>query len=104
MFGMFDTRKVDDFAKSLAQDFSRRFPPSSEARTDKAASSQLSVVSEGVYARALRFHQENRLGLYRKAKLGNTFRWQLKEMGYSDGFIEKVTKGLVVRLAQKKQA
>lgn len=102
MFGLFDTRKVDDFARSLAQDFARRYPPANEKRTDKAATSQLSVVSEAIYTRALRFHQENRLGLFRKAKLGNTFRWQLKEMGYTDGFIETVTKGMVVRLARKK--
>jgi hypothetical protein len=102
MFGLFDTRKVDDFAKNLAQDLARRFPPASEARTDKGAANQLAVVTEGLYARAIRFHQENRLGLFRKAKLGNTFRWQLKELGYTDGFVEKVTKGLVVRLAKKK--
>ena len=70
MFGLFDTKKVDDFARSLAQDLARRFPPASEARTDKGAVNQLAVVTEGLYARAMRFHQENRLGLYRKAKLG----------------------------------
>lgn len=102
MFGLFDTKKVDDFARSLAQDLSRRFPPASEARTDKGAANQLAVVTEGLYARALRFHQENKLGVYRKAKLGNTFRWQLQELGYSAGFIDNVTKGLVVRLAKRK--
>ncbi|MBI1398119.1 MAG: hypothetical protein GC151_19270 [Betaproteobacteria bacterium] len=103
MLGIFDTRKVDDFAKSLAQDFARRFPPANEGRTDKGVTSQYSVVSEAIYGRAIRFHQENRLGLYRKAKLGNTFRWQLKEIGYTDGFIEKLTRGMVVRLAQNKK-
>ncbi|MBX9963229.1 MAG: hypothetical protein K2Y35_09250 [Burkholderiales bacterium] len=102
MFGLFDTKKVDDFARSLAQDLARRFPPASEARTDKGAANQLAVVTEGLYARALRFHQENKLGVYRKAKLGNVFRWQLQELGYSANFIENVTKGLVVRLAKKK--
>lgn len=102
MFGLFDTKKVDDFARSLAQDLARRFPPASEARTDKGAANQLAVVTEGLYARAIRFHQENKLGIYRKAKLGNTFRWQLQELGYSAGFIENVTKGLVVRLAKKR--
>jgi hypothetical protein len=102
MFGLFDTKKVDDFARSLAQDLARRFPPASEARTDKGAANQLAVVTEGLYARAIRFHQENKLGVYRKAKLGNTFRWQLQELGYSAGFIENVTKGLVVRLAKKR--
>jgi hypothetical protein len=43
-----------------------------------------------------------RLSLFRKAKLGNTFRWQLQELGYTEGFAENVTKGLVVRLARKK--
>jgi len=103
IFGMFDTRKVDDFAMSLASDLSRRFPPASEARTDKGVKQQLEVVTEGLYARAVRFHQENRLGLYKKAKLGNTFRWQLKALGYTDPFIETVTKGLVVRLATPKK-
>ncbi|MEO8037159.1 MAG: hypothetical protein ABI794_00220 [Betaproteobacteria bacterium] len=102
MLGLFDTKKVDDFARSLAQDLARRFPPAGEARTDKGAANQLAVVTEGLYARALRFHQENRLGVFRKAKLGNVFRWQLKELGYSENFVENVTKGLVVRLARKR--
>jgi hypothetical protein len=102
MFGLFDTRKVDDFAKGLAADLARRFPPASEARTDKGVQGQLASVTEALYARALRFHQENKLGVFRKAKLGNTFRWQLKELGYSDAFIDNVTKGLVVRLAKKR--
>jgi hypothetical protein len=102
MFGWFDTRKVDDFAKNLAVDLSRRFPPASEARTDKGAANQLAVITEGLYTRALRFHQENRLGVFRKAKLGNTFRWQLEELGYTREFAERVTKGLVVRLARKR--
>lgn len=100
LFGWFDTRKVDDFARNLAQDLSRRFPPSSEARTDKGAEHQLSVIVESLYMRALRFHEENRLGVFRKAKLGNTFRWQLTELGYSSGFVAKVTEGLVKKLAR----
>lgn len=101
MFGLFDSKKVDDFATMLAQDLARRYPPASEARTDKGAANQLAVITEGLYSRAARFQQENRLGVYRKAKLGNTFRWQLKSLGYSNNFIEHVTKGLVVRLAKR---
>lgn len=100
---LFDTRKVDDFAQTLAQDLARRFPPSSESRTDKAAQSQLNVIVDGLKARALRFHEENRLGFFRKAKLGNTFRWRLKELGYSDSFIAEVTRSLVVELARRKK-
>lgn len=100
LFGLFDTRKVDDFARNLALDLSRRFPPAGESRTDKGAENQLAVITESLHVRALRFHQENRLGIFKKARLGNTFRWKLKELGYSDALISKVTDDLVKRLAR----
>ena len=83
----------------LAEDLGRRFPPASEARTDPGAQNQLKVILEGLGARAVRFHKENKLGVYKKAKLGNVFKWKLKELGYSDAFAERATKDIVTRLA-----
>ena len=40
LFDWFSTKKVDEFARSLAQDLARRFPQASEARTDKGAQNQ----------------------------------------------------------------
>lgn len=99
MFGLVDTTELEDFARQLANDLGRRFPPSSEARTDAGAQHQIKVIFEGLGARAVRFHTERRLGIYKKAKLGNVFKWQLKELGYSDGFAERATKEIVTRLA-----
>lgn len=96
---MFDTKELEEFALGLATDLGRRYPPASEARTDPGAAKQVKVIMEGLSMRALRFHEENKLGIYRKAKLGNTFKWKLKEMGYSDAFAERVTKMLITRLA-----
>ena len=80
----------------------RRYPPASEARTDAGAKHQLKVILEGLSARAVRFHAEHKLGVYRKAKLGNVFRWKLAELGYSPEFVERATKELITRLAAKK--
>lgn len=96
---LFDTRAVEEFAGVLATDLGRRFPPASEARTDPGAKHQLKVIFEGLGARAVRFHKEHRLGVYKKAKLGNTFRWKLRELGYSPAFAEAATKEIVTRLA-----
>jgi len=94
-----NTRELEAFAVGLAEDLGRRFPPASEARTDPGAQHQLKVILQGLGARAVRYRQERKLGIYRKAKLGNVFRWKLKELGYSDEFIERATKEIVTRLA-----
>lgn len=99
MFGLLNTRELDEFAVGLANDLGRRFPPASEARTDTGAKHQIKVILEGLGARAVRYQSEHDLGVYKKAKLGNVFKWKLKELGYSDEFSERATKEIVTRLA-----
>ena len=98
----FDTRDLDEFAVVLANDLARRFPPDSEKRTDQGAVHQLKVILEGLAVRAVRYNQQHKLGIYKKAKLANVFRWKLKEHGYSPKFIERATKEIATRLAVKK--
>ena len=102
MLKFFDTRELQEFAEALAGDLGRRFPPASEARTDAGAKAQLGVILQGLSARAMRYQEEKRLGVYRKAKLGNVFRWKLKELGYSDKFCEDATRQIVARIAASK--
>src|SRR5438128_12659762 len=96
---MFDTKDLEVFAAGLATDLGRRFPPASERRTDAGAKNQVKVILEGLAARAIRYHEENKLGVYKKAKLGNVFKLKLKELGYSAEFVERATKEIINRLA-----
>jgi hypothetical protein len=96
-----DTKDLEEFAIGLAADMARRFPPASEKRTDPGAVHQFKVILEGLGARAVRYREQHKLGLYKKAKLGNVFKWKLKELGYSPAFVERATKELVTRLAIK---
>ena len=99
--GLVDTKDVEAFATTLAEDLGRRFPPASEKRTDAGAKNQLNVILDGLGTRAARFRDEKQLGLYKKAKLGNVFRWRLKDLGYSDAFIDRATTAIVTRVAVK---
>lgn len=99
LFGLINTAELEQFATGLAADLGRRFPPASEARTDPGAKHQIKVILEGLGARAIRYQGDQNLGVYKTAKLGNIFKWKLKELGYSDDFVERVTKDLVTRLA-----
>lgn len=105
LFGMVSSKEVDAFAKTLAQDIAKRYPPSLDSAKEKRISqSRISKVLEEAYGRAIRFRDDKRLGVYKKARLGNTFRWELKELGYSEHFIETATEGLVVYIARKSSA
>jgi hypothetical protein len=99
MRDLFKRKEIEEFATVLAVDLGRRFPPASEARTDKGAQQQVKVILDGLSARAVRYHAEHKLGIYGKAKLGNVFKWKLKEIGYSEPFIERATKEIITRLA-----
>ena len=94
-----DTKDIEEFATTLAADLGRRFPPASEARTDPGAKHQIKVILEGLGARAVRYHKEHKLGVYKKAKLGNVFKWKLRDLGFSEQFAERATKEIITRLA-----
>ena len=104
LLGLVNTQELEAFAIALADDLGRRFPPSSEARTDTGAKHQIRVILEGLGVRAVHYNGEHKLGIYKKAKLGNVFKWKLKELGYSDDFAELATKEIVTRLAVNKRA
>jgi hypothetical protein len=102
-FKFFKSGKVvNDFANSLALELAKRYPPSMEQGSERKMSPKgLSNILEGLYQKATEFKQANKLGIYTTAKLSNTFRWELKELGYSEKFIEVATEGLIVFLTRK---
>ena len=98
-FGFLGTKELEQFANGMAADLTRRFPPKSESRTDAGAQHQLKVILDGIGARAIRYRDEKKLGVYGKAKMANSFKWRLSEAGYSKEFVETATKNIVTRLA-----
>jgi hypothetical protein len=57
-------------------------------------------VLEETLAKGAEFQREHRLGMFGKAKLANEFKWQLKELGYSEKFIDIATEGLMVYITR----
>ena len=102
LFGSISSKEVDQFAKELAEELSKRYPPALDKSGGPTLSEKrLSRILEDVCNKAAAFKNEHKLGVYKKARLGNTFRWELEERGYSKLFIETATEGLVVYLARK---
>lgn len=103
LLSMFSSRDIDEMAQSLVQELVKRYPPAlDKPGAKKLSAARISRILEDIYERASRFQRERRLGLYKKAKLSNTFKWAMKEQGYSEAFIEMATEGLVVYMTRKK--
>ena len=95
-------KEIDEFAKTRAQSVAKRYPPSLDsAKERKISVNHITKVLEGTYQKAVEFNAANKLGVYKKARLGNSFKWELKELGYSESFIELATEGLIINVARK---
>jgi hypothetical protein len=102
LFDRFSSKDIDQFAKSLAVEISKRYPPSlDKAKEKKISQNRISRVLEDAYNKAVEFKSDKQMGVYRKARLGNTFRWELNELGYSKPFVEMATEGLIVYITRK---
>jgi hypothetical protein len=98
---LFSTRKVAEFAKSLAHDMARRYPPAITNNPAQVVSPQrLSDILEEVLTRTTDFSREHKLGWYKRAMLGKNFRWELNELGYDKRFVDNATEGLILYVSR----
>ena len=93
---------IDSFSRELAREFASRYSLELAAGlSDKKRDKKLGRALNYVYKQARDFKHERRLGVYATARLGNGFKWELRELGYQHGFIEEATKGLVLSVRGK---
>ncbi|SRR5258706_3431895 len=103
LFGSVSNKQVDEFAKTLARDLAKQCPPdpaNGEGRPNVTPKRLMSAL-EQVCGKALGYREQHDLGIYRKARLGNAFRWELAELGYAKDFVDDVTQRLVVHISRK---
>lgn len=93
---LFSNRKVAELAQILAQDLAKRCPPAIANNPVRMVPQQrLSDILEDTFAPATQFGRENKLGWYKRGKLGKHFRWELIELGYDKKFIDTAATRLI---------
>lgn len=94
--------RIDEFAKQLADDIAKRFPPALDQQPGKRPSiNRLTRIVEDACAKAAAFQTEHRLGWLGKAKLGNAVRWELVALGYQKDFVDLATEAIIVNISRK---
>ena len=98
LFNRGGSRDIEQFATELARDFAKAYPLSA-AQGERNAEKKLARAIDTACGRAVAFQKEKKLGVYGKAKLGTTFKWELKALGYGDEFIDEFTRKLLLHLS-----
>ncbi|MEY2632835.1 MAG: hypothetical protein RIR00_1489 [Pseudomonadota bacterium] len=100
MFKLFSFAATDALAKELVKEIATRYPVKVANDPARSISPQrLGAILENVVLKAQQFVAEEKLGMMKKARLGTTFKWEMKELGYNDKFIEAVTRILVLQIS-----
>ena len=94
------SRDVEEFAVKLAVDFGTHVPADQLVKGARPA--VLAKAVDEICNRAAAFQQERKLGVYGKAKLGTAFKFQLKESGYPQDFIDELTQTLLIRISARR--
>lgn len=94
--------KDEKFAKQIAENIERRLPPSvALSRKNKLNIQRLGDIFESILGEATHYKRSEKPNFFRRARIANIFRWELKRYGYPDEFISEITKALVIYMAKK---
>jgi len=91
--------EIDEFSHALVRHLVEHMPRERDAGNAKKAQRKLTRALDAVYAQARAYGADNHLGVYGKARVGNAFKWELKELGYASEFIEEATRGLILAVS-----
>ena len=97
LFEWFNATASKKFGAELAKFYIERIPVASN-ENDKKFASKTTAALDKMSLRVEQFKASNRLNTYKKAQLGNAFKWALREAGYDKAYIDRLTEWLVLRI------
>lgn len=93
----FDAREARAFGAALASFCITKIPANQKIGDKKFALKTQKTLGQ-MTDQVVRFKSQNRLNTYKKAQLGNAFKWTLREEGYDPEQIDQLTKWLMLQL------
>lgn len=93
----FDARDAKRYGQMLAEMVVNGLSISDRTKANKALIRRAKNLDK-IFAQAIIYKSEAKLNMYKRAKLGNAFRWQLLEHGFELEFVEELTHQLLVHI------
>lgn len=95
LLSWFDASPAKEFGVSLAKFYIERNPAGIANKAEKFVEKKQGELLNKLVQQIVRFKLEHKLNLYKKAQLGNSFKWALKEAGYDSEYVDKLTSWLM---------
>jgi hypothetical protein len=95
VFSFISAASAKEFGAGLAHFYIERMPLNLVLKDKQFAVKSLKVL-EQMELQVKAYRQKNKPNFYQVAQMGNAFKWALKDAGYDDAYIDKLTQWLVV--------
>lgn len=93
----FNAKASKEFGDSLARFYAQRIPVDTKLPPAKFAAKTAEVLNK-MELQISQFKQQHKLNVYKTAQLGNAFKWALKDSGYDDAYVSRLTDWLVTKI------
>lgn len=101
-FKIFNFSAEKTLAHDLVVDLKKDLPPTLMEKQRKVLSvNKITRLLEKTYQVAREHQNSQGMGFIKRSILANSFKWELKNLGYPEDFIDMATEGLVMELMRK---
>ena len=97
MLKWLDAKDEQAFGKSIAQFYIERVPFESPFSKKKFATKTQDTIKK-IDLQIQQFRSTHSSNVYKKAKLGNAFKWALRDAGYDNEYVDELTELLMLML------
>jgi hypothetical protein len=100
MFDWFDTKEAKQLGLTLADNVSSEIAMENKKaqKSKKKEMEHKAKIMKRVFVRVSQYKQSSKPNFYKKAKLANTFKWRLLDLGHDADFVEILTKELLLHM------
>jgi hypothetical protein len=96
----FDAEEAVAFAHGIAREVDRLFPREGPQQQKAISPEKRRKGLDGLALRTRAFVEGHKLNVYKKAKLLNTIKWELRDAGHGEALIDEIIAFLTPLLAQ----
>lgn len=98
VFNWFNSRVAAEMGGSLADQFLAAVAKANSSRNPKKKTPDQAKAIEALMTQVDRDVRPLRLGIFRRAKLANTFKWRLLDQGVDRGLADELTRMVLLKL------
>ena len=97
MFSFLDAKAAKEFGTAMARFYMTRIPLNADLK-EKQDTGKSQKIIEKISVQIVNYKKTNKINTYKIAQMGNSFKWELKDSGYDDDFIDKLTQWFVTKV------